>query len=525
MTFLRTSKKLFALLLSSLLLLSMPVCAFADEPADADIVISDAGGSVTISVTGGETYTVQGDSINDVTIRVDNSPPVSGDRITVNGTTVEESVGGALVEITDEVSGGTGAEVELFGNGTLSVQFDDSINSSDSEVDAALRVDSSYAGYQGHTETTVDVQGDVTGVNRGIYAYFDRGDGKIYVAGSVEATNGCGIMTCAGSDALPEGYVFIGPAVLPQYFPSDWNYNTYYPPGNSTITVDGDVTGTTEGISVYADHCTTTQITVGGDVSGETGIVAQGGGALDLVVGTAEEGGTVTGGIRFNDSGENVGTEMISKNTSITLWKVEGDLTAGPQTESDIFSKVLNYIVRLVSPDEGKLSATGDNGAALAINHDMETAKEGEVIRLVAPKGYRIVNAYNGEDGSKTELAKDGKGFYYTVLPGGGILLSVDLEEFIPAASSSGYYVIETATRSVELTFDLDGGKLDGEGTALVIKAARGETITLPDAPTKDGFRFVGWETEVDGQLVTLQPGDSFKVTGQQSFKAVWEEL
>ncbi len=74
-----------------------------------------------------------------------------------------------------------------------------------------------------------------------------------------------------------------------------------------------------------------------------------------------------------------------------------------------------------------------------------------------------------------------------------------------------------------KLTFDLDGGVLDGE-TELELKCSAGQKITLPEAPTKEGFTFAGWQTEVRGQKIVFEAGEKFTVTAAKTFVALWEE-
>ena len=68
------------------------------------------------------------------------------------------------------------------------------------------------------------------------------------------------------------------------------------------------------------------------------------------------------------------------------------------------------------------------------------------------------------------------------------------------------------------------GGTLDGKTGTLTKWFFAGQTIKLPEAPTKEGFTFAGWETTVKGEKVVLQPGEEFTVTGAQSFTALWTE-
>ncbi len=72
------------------------------------------------------------------------------------------------------------------------------------------------------------------------------------------------------------------------------------------------------------------------------------------------------------------------------------------------------------------------------------------------------------------------------------------------------------------LTFDLDGGTLvDKTGSytgTYTITANCGDTIKLPDAPTKDGYKFRIWQGS------EYHAGEEYKVEGDHKFKAVWEE-
>ena len=66
------------------------------------------------------------------------------------------------------------------------------------------------------------------------------------------------------------------------------------------------------------------------------------------------------------------------------------------------------------------------------------------------------------------------------------------------------------------VTFDLNGGILDGQTGTVTVEAEDGSTIILP-APTRDGFTFDCWESS------EYKAGASYKVTGDRTFKAVWK--
>ena len=56
------------------------------------------------------------------------------------------------------------------------------------------------------------------------------------------------------------------------------------------------------------------------------------------------------------------------------------------------------------------------------------------------------------------------------------------------------------------------------------MKCSAGQKITLPEAPTKEGFTFAGWQTEIRGKKVVFEAGEKFTVTAAKTFLALWEE-
>lgn len=65
------------------------------------------------------------------------------------------------------------------------------------------------------------------------------------------------------------------------------------------------------------------------------------------------------------------------------------------------------------------------------------------------------------------------------------------------------------------LTFDSDGGDAVAD-----VEAGYGETATLPGAPSKANATFAGWQDTASG--LVYQAGGNYKVTGDASFKALW---
>lgn len=82
----------------------------------------------------------------------------------------------------------------------------------------------------------------------------------------------------------------------------------------------------------------------------------------------------------------------------------------------------------------------------------------------------------------------------------------------------------EAQTRTIpklttySITYNPAGGTFRGSTSPLTISYTNGETITIPEAPTRDGYTFVYWQGS------EYQPGDSYIVVEDHTFTAVWEK-
>ena len=75
------------------------------------------------------------------------------------------------------------------------------------------------------------------------------------------------------------------------------------------------------------------------------------------------------------------------------------------------------------------------------------------------------------------------------------------------------------APSTVQISFHLDGGTLQGQTGTVTLEARVGDVITLPEAPTREGYKFLYWKGSV------YQPGANYTVTGPKTFTAVWEPV
>ena len=67
------------------------------------------------------------------------------------------------------------------------------------------------------------------------------------------------------------------------------------------------------------------------------------------------------------------------------------------------------------------------------------------------------------------------------------------------------------------ITYDLDGGTLNGKTGKITEVHKSGTTITIPDAPEKEGYDFDYWQGSA------YNPGDQYQVTENHTFTAIWK--
>lgn len=68
-----------------------------------------------------------------------------------------------------------------------------------------------------------------------------------------------------------------------------------------------------------------------------------------------------------------------------------------------------------------------------------------------------------------------------------------------------------------KITVDPNGGNWNGNTDKIVKMLTKDATYTLPEAPTKEGYKFLYWKGS------KYQPGQKYKVIEDHTFTAVWE--
>ena len=77
---------------------------------------------------------------------------------------------------------------------------------------------------------------------------------------------------------------------------------------------------------------------------------------------------------------------------------------------------------------------------------------------------------------------------------------------------------LEVEASEATLAFELAGGKLEGKTGTIFVKAKIGDSIKLPDAPTRDGYTFEYWKGSKYGA------GATYVVERDHTFTAVWKK-
>ncbi len=369
----------------------------------------------------------------------------------------EDEDSGAFVEVDGDVNGGgwAGVAAHSVNNAEVSVDVTGSVKGFDNGV----QVDATSG-----SESVAIVEGDVIGYGdraTGLYSYSYAGvEGEAstsaaYVGGDV-------IGTAEGIDVINNG-------------------------GNVNIEVEGNVAETdlkSGGSGVFVDTFGdgATDIFVGGDVSGRTGIrtIAEEGSVNNIVVE-----GTVYGekiGVRANtyDDGKN----------NITVWKVEtgkdgfiaGKKESGEYVEDKKTEKQIQYIIKVEQTHGATLAATDENGKALATvtatnGNIYEYAHSGDkvLLKVDVADGYNLDAVY-GDKGQQYKLVKDAKGDYYIEVPvGGGVYFSAilskeddnDNEKEISNKSDGNTWQETHAPGTAQAAIDSIGSTISG-GTAQI---------------------------------------------------------
>ena len=212
--------------------------------------------------------------------------------------------------------------------------------------------------------------------------------------------------------------------------------------------------------------------------SEENGIVLDDEGNFDiLITGTLETGGTP---VLISDS-------VTPENVSITVWKIDGAVKDEKGEE---------HVVAEGTPGEEQKKITEASSKVEESIHyiiRVEPSQE-DIIGL---SGTEKVHELEKDEDHDTDWGD----WSYT---------------WSPCSEKN-----EDKDRFCIVSFDFNGGTLNGSAGPVFTRVEIGETVTLLDAPTRPGYRFVRWASSPE--VSVSMPGESFTLTECVRFVAVWD--
>jgi len=465
------------------------------------VTYSDVEGSTTAYV-GGDIDVKHTDWTSGVSFNVDSAKQYG--LVEVDGNISAESTGGSVEG--GYVGTSDGGEAALVVNGNISATgktwtggfaiYANSDSSADVLINgdiSATSTDEFAVGFQmnanGEAVANALINGDITATGEtsdGVEIFNNSGTLTLTVVGDV-TSNDTGIEANSGNWLYEylEGTIEVDESELTYYsIDKDGKYTWkeyIHKDGDKEIHYDENgnqwILKTPEG-----EPETTTSIEVIGDVTGSDDAVI-----LNVNGEKAKIDMIVDGTLSGEENGVVLKAETVTDNIALTVWEIkpnEEGAVASRQTgiwtedekgkwstttvEDEAFEQQIQYIIRVEQPTKGSVDTLGTTEY-----EGYNVAKEGQTVTLKVnvPAGYRLKNAYNGTD-TKVQLAKDGNGDYYLIVPrGGAVTLSVTLER-IPQKPKTDEEITEAveeliaetepeeaANTKVEVQTDDDGKK------------------------------------------------------------------
>ena len=511
-------RKLLALTLAALMLLSLSVPALAEDIRTTTVTATDGA---AVDVDG---IDLQDESNIGAIANGDGSSITVGGDVDTTGSayTGEEGIYGviALEGGTVDVGGNvTGGDMGVFADGdeaasTITVAGDvtatggyGGVQAGNGTVTVGGNVTATEAegGVAAGEGGTVSVGGDVTGGSSGVLVQ----GGTVDVGGNV---TGIGI----GVDATEGGTVTVGGDVAA----TDDNGVGIYAYGESTVDVAGSVSGGLDGI--LTDNAAI--VSVGGDAAGsEAGIYVipvedeeETGKGQILVEGTVS-GDTAAIIVVVNDlltedasamkdNAADIIPDIIVSTLESSKELIYSDLYTDdddPITVSDdVMAQVMNAITQniyyIINAD-GNISVEGDGIVSKA---GFDTATEGTVLLLSAADGYEVEESFGRY---VTEWVRNDDGSYLLfVARGGDLVFSAKVRAVTPASTDPSAAPV---TGSVKTLKNSEKGTFSVRFSHFVSAELDGETVDPANytvSQASNGLTVFGFTEEFVG---TLDPG------------------
>ena len=426
-----------------------------------------------------------------------------------------QDVGGAWYDSIVPIDGTNKATTD----GTVTFTYTDTVSITASSYPAAVTLDEEFM----YSDTGENVNGSSITAEKTLVPYSNHVHSFTYSAEGATLTATCNAPGCILVDHK---------ATLTINAPTELIYD-----GTAkAVTVIGEIPGVTTPDIVYKQDETilaaapvnagtyTASITLGeGDGAATASvtytIIPK---QYTIVIGTDIDNGTVTADKNAFTEGETVTLTVTpaegyaldsltytqdGSETPVTIENNTFTMPAGNVTVNAVFAKL--YALNLpVGEPYGSVTAFV-NGA------EATEARSGETVSLVFTlnEGYQIQYAFpspvtafytlDGTEKKKDAYSESGNTYTFTM----------------PAADISSWRVLNG--RSIcTVWFDPDN-----EGTRSQNNVYYGDSVSCPDDPSKEGFRFLGWY-QVLGESLADAPFDfEMSITGDITLRAKWEQL
>ena len=236
------------------------------------------------------------------------------------------------------------------------------------------------------------------------------------------------------------------------------------------------------------------------------------------------------------ENGRAFDLNVPAKNITSAVEGADIGIEANAAPQGQIFDKwevVSNNVTIGESDSEASSFTMPAAGVELRAVYKAEPLQEHK-ISVIGGKAFKLGDEQTPIDKAfkdtdikiMADLAEEGKAFEKWEILKGTIELADINEEFSGFVMPDMDVEVKAVYKDVELppvptaaiSFDLAGGTLDGRTGILTHIAKIGDVMTLPEAPTKEGYTFAYWKGS------KYKAGASYVVKGDHTFTAQWEE-
>lgn len=208
------------------------------------------------------------------------------------------------------------------------------------------------------------------------------------------------------------------------------------------------------------------------------------------------------------------------------LLSIKGDVEVTVNGSISNITTAVNSGVSGLDKFEGNLSVIVNPGGTLSNVKDEAKPTSGKYVRINVSEGGTVSHTEKSLE-YKIELDKDSAYNYATVSNGEDsfdVLLGGGSGTF--KLTSAGEYTVSYGTKSVyRVTYTDNVGENEIDDYYVSATDTEGLTINLPTLSKTSSERFLGWATSENADSVEYLGGESYTISGNTDFYAVWENI